>query len=71
LPSLRTLEILRKELSSLIWDVKLERQNKEANSNPKKDEEFRESTHSKGRSPRSHRGEALRKEDHIKGIWSH
>jgi hypothetical protein len=48
LPSLRTLLILRKELSSSIWDVKLERQNKEANSNPKKDEDFWDRTHSRG-----------------------
>ncbi len=36
LPSLRTLKILRKDLLSFIWDVKLERQNKEANSNQKR-----------------------------------
>jgi hypothetical protein len=47
LPSLRTLKILRKDLLSFIWDVKLERQNKEANSNPKRDENFRDRTHSR------------------------
>jgi hypothetical protein len=56
---------------TLHLDVKIERQNKEANINSKKDEDFRDRTHSWGRSPRSHHGEAFMKEDHIKIIWSH